>query len=640
MDYRREIDGLRAFAVVPVVLFHAGFQGFSGGFVGVDIFFVISGYLITGIILAEKEAGRFTLAAFYERRARRILPALFVVMFACLPFAWFWLLPREMRDFSESLLAVPLFLSNHLFLSESGYFQPAAEAKPLLHTWSLAVEEQYYLLFPPLLMLLWRFGKRATAAFLVVLGLASLALAHALLQSRPEAAFYILPTRAWELLIGALIGLGIFARLRPARWLREAGAASGLALIVYAILYFDSTTPFPGPHALVPTLGAALIILFAREQTLVGKLLAHRLPVGIGLISYSTYLWHQPLLAFARHISPGEPSKLLLGSLAVGAGALAYLTWKHVETPFRNRNRFSRRQIFGYALAGSLFFVILGIVGTLSKGLESRLNPAQLELIALEKYEYRDIYRSGSCFIELNQNAERFSDDCRSKDAAKATLIWGDSHAAALSYGLRQILELGQYTASACPPLVSGMGEWRPKCQQLNDIVREEIQQTRPGHIILHANWVDYDKIDLLLQLEKTIAFIRQAAPQARITIVGPVPQWPPSLPAYIAKKHLRLDEVELLFSPKFAELEQMDEKLAKLAATNQVGFLSSLRALCQDSRCQATIASEGKKVLTMWDYGHLTREGSILLSGKLFTSTEMTLPCSAAKPNTGEPRC
>ena len=205
MKYRAEIDGLRALAVIPVILYHAGFKLFSGGYVGVDVFFVISGYLITTIILAELEAGTFSLIHFYERRARRILPALFVVMFACLPFAWFWLLPSVMKTFSESLIAVSTFLSNFYFYNQSGYFEAAAELKPLIHTWSLAVEEQYYVLFPLFLMLTWKLGKRSIVGLLAIMFVISLASAQWLSIEHKSFDFFMLPTRGWELLIGAFI---------------------------------------------------------------------------------------------------------------------------------------------------------------------------------------------------------------------------------------------------------------------------------------------------------------------------------------------------------------------------------------------------------------------------------------------------
>jgi peptidoglycan/LPS O-acetylase OafA/YrhL len=234
MIYRKEIDGLRALAVLPVILFHAGFELFSGGFIGVDVFFVISGYLITTIILAELEQGKFSLINFYERRARRILPALFLVMFVCIPFAWFWLLPSDMKDFSQSLVAVSFFASNILFWRESGYFDAAAELKPLLHTWSLAVEEQYYVLFPLFLMLFWKLGKRWILLTLGLAFLASLALAQWAAYAKPSAAFYLLPTRGWELLIGAFTAFYLSQPKRKefGKTAGEVGGCLGLALIL------------------------------------------------------------------------------------------------------------------------------------------------------------------------------------------------------------------------------------------------------------------------------------------------------------------------------------------------------------------------------------------------------------------------
>ncbi len=289
--------------MLPVILFHAGFDTFSGGFIGVDVFFVISGYLITNIILTELENGTFSTVNFYERRTRRIFPALFFVMFACIPFAWLWLLPSDMKDFSLSLVAVSLFISNFLFWHESGYFSTAAELKPLLHTWSLAVEEQYYVLFPLFLMLFWKFGKRLILVSLGLVFFASLAIAHWAAYAKPSAAFYLLPTRGWELLIGAFIAFYLSQANRKVfgKGLSEFGACLGLTLIFYAIFTFSKRTPFPGFYALIPTLGTTLVLLFATERTAAGKFLGNKVFVGIGLVSYSAYLWHQPLFAFARH---------------------------------------------------------------------------------------------------------------------------------------------------------------------------------------------------------------------------------------------------------------------------------------------------------------------------------------------------
>lgn len=312
--YRPEVDGLRALAVIPVILFHAGFELFSGGFVGVDIFFVISGYLITTILLVEKSAGRFSIVGFYERRARRILPALFFVILACLPFAWLWMTPDRLREFSQSIVAVTVFASNVLFWKSSGYFDASAEEKPLLHTWSLGVEEQYYLLFPLFLILTWRLGRKNQAWLILSMATISLALCEWAWRNHPMANFYLAPTRAWELLIGSLLAFAAFDRplyQRVTERLADALSFFGMLLVFWSIFYFDKTTPFPSLFALAPILGTALILGFSGAKTIAAKLLSTKWVVAIGLISYSAYLWHQPLFAFARLRSTESPSLLV-----------------------------------------------------------------------------------------------------------------------------------------------------------------------------------------------------------------------------------------------------------------------------------------------------------------------------------------
>ena len=388
MDYRREIDGLRALAVLPIILFHAGFETFSGGFVGVDVFFVISGYLITTIILAEFEQGKFSLVTFYERRARRILPALFLVMLVCIPFAWVLLTPVDLNSFAKSLVAVPLFISNIFFWRDGGYFETAAELKPLLHTWSLAVEEQYYVLFPLFLMLFWRLAK---SWILIILGLvfvASLTAAQWAAYAKPTAAFFLLPTRGCELLIGAFAAfyLSQANRLDFGRSLNELAGWLGVALILYAVFAYNKTTPIPGFHALVPSLGTVLIILFATQQTTVGKFVGNKAFVGIGLISYSAYLWHQPVLAFARHWLK-EIDKLLILLLVVFVLTIAYFSWKFIEQPFRAKGRFDRKFVFLATFIGALFFISAGYF-------TSKIDFAREEIMAKELASHGVIYSS------------------------------------------------------------------------------------------------------------------------------------------------------------------------------------------------------------------------------------------------------
>ncbi len=436
MRHRQEIDGLRAVAVVPVILFHAGFSIFSGGFIGVDIFFVISGYLITSIILAECNDGRFSVVRFYERRARRILPALAVVILACIPFAWMWMLPEQLKDFASSAVAVALFSSNILFWRQSGYFNPLAEQKPLLHTWSLAVEEQYYMLFPLFILLMWRFGRRPLFSAIVLIAGVSLLLSEIGIRTVPTATFYLAPTRAWELLVGSLCALAQFQR--PQRTNNVLGLA-GLGLIVYAIFCFDASTPFPSLYALVPVIGAALIILFAPQGTWVARLLSMRGFVGIGLISYSAYLWHQPLFAFARIHSLRQPSVLLMATLCALSLVLAYLSWRFVEQPFRRREgrllAGAPKVLTAAAIATGLM-IAAGIGGYLARGFPKRMPATVLALSSAD----RDINPlSESChyseFLHRVSVPDLPARLCITGNAEKpiTVAILGDSHASAIA---------------------------------------------------------------------------------------------------------------------------------------------------------------------------------------------------------------
>lgn len=388
MEYRREIDGLRAIAVVSVILFHAGFQAFSGGYVGVDVFFVISGFLITSIILSERKSGKFSLVNFYERRARRILPALFFVMFACLPFAWLWLLPADMESFSQSMVAITAFISNIFFWSERGYFGTAVDLKPLLHTWSLGIEEQYYFIFPLLLIFLLKRRQGFAYITLAAIGVVSLLSSVWLTRVHVDSAFYLLPTRFWELLMGSFVALvrfnggGTKTVANTPDWRSEALGALGLALIIGPVFFFSKNTLFPGYAVLLPTVGTALIIHYSGRESLTGRLLGNRPLVGIGLISYSAYLWHQPLFAFARHQNGGnEPDSLVFAALIFATLALSYLSWRYIENPFRNKALYSRKRIFALSLVFLVFFAAIGIIGWKSGGLLYRYSPEDQRLL-------------------------------------------------------------------------------------------------------------------------------------------------------------------------------------------------------------------------------------------------------------------
>ena len=306
--YRPEIDGLRALSVLSIIFFHAKLSLFKGGYVGVDVFFVISGYLITSIILDDIKNNRFSILFFYERRVRRILPALVLVMLLCVPAAWLILLPHQIKDFGQSLVATSLFSGNILFWLESGYFEPSSELKPLLHTWSLSVEEQFYLLFPLSLLLLKGLKSNVAFTFFLIIGVISFLWGNYLYLNDPYGNFYLLPTRAWQLIAGVLCGFLVHNSTVKHNSLLP---MIGLVLVVLSFFYLDKETIFPSIASTIPVVGAALVILFSSNTSIVTKVLSYRLLVGVGLISYSAYLVHHPIFSFARSYLNSEPSMIV-----------------------------------------------------------------------------------------------------------------------------------------------------------------------------------------------------------------------------------------------------------------------------------------------------------------------------------------
>ena len=440
MNYRAEIDGLRAIAVVPVLFFHAAIYPFSGGYVGVDIFFVISGYLITGILLKEIEQGSLSVVGFYNRRIRRIYPAVFATIIVSAIAAAFVLYADDLKDFGQSVIATLTFMSNVLFWHETNYFAPNAEFKPLLHTWSLAVEEQFYVLFPLLLAVLAKRGRRNQFAVIAFLTAASFAAAEIASLRFPASAFFLLPFRAWELSAGALLALYETGRARPAGRVASTGAAVGLLLIAYAIVSLDLETPFPGRWALLPVCGAVLVIRFAQPSNLIGRVLGSPVAVAVGLISYSLYLVHQPIFALYRYARVVEPSRLEMVGLIALSFVLAAISWKLVEQPFR-RARYRSRTVFASAACGSLILISLGAVAHLNAGFPSwtlaRLSPQQAVVYRnlLEERGRIDKVADSNKFTEcvfrtgkLNEIFRRQFADC-AEEHGTAIIIVGDSHA-------------------------------------------------------------------------------------------------------------------------------------------------------------------------------------------------------------------
>lgn len=518
MNYRKEIDGLRAVALIPVLFFHAGFESLSGGFVGVDVFFVISGYLITSLILGEKRAGTFSLANFYERRARRILPALFLVVFACMPFAWLWMLPHEMKYFANSVIANSIFLSNLYFSTFGSYFGAVTETMPLLHTWSLAIEEQFYALFPLLLLLSWNRGRRWLIS--VVLAIAACSFLFAQLGGNlnfappyiePElrwfdqprwGSFYMTPGRVWELMFGAAIAIYALGKSLPdTRW-NQYLAALGIAMIAYATVVFDSLTPFPSVYSLIPTVGTVLVITFASSNTMVGRLLSMPLLVGIGLISYSAYLWHLPLFAFSRLRSIREPEMWVYLVLMAVTFVLAYLSWHFVEKPFRNRQRTNRNHVVYVAVVATTAALAFGIAGHRSEGFESRVTADVGAML-----EYRKYTDMGLDFCRPNFHPANVAESqcVVGAQTPPSIALLGDSHARALAhqFGVRANetnKSVSMLIRDGCAPVTGlffpGTPEYRD-CDPFNMFVYEHLARNEATNVIvLVARWTGYMESD------------------------------------------------------------------------------------------------------------------------------------------------
>jgi len=633
LNYRKEIDGLRAVAVLPVIFFHAGAEYLSGGFVGVDVFFVISGYLITTIIVKERALGTFTLTKFYERRARRILPALFFVIIMCLPFAWVWMMPDQLKAFSQSIAAITVFSSNILFWLQSGYFSPSADFLPLLHTWSLAVEEQYYLFFPLYILLTWRFGLRFIVITLSIAGVASLLLAHWGAYHVPSASFYLLPTRLWELLIGSLIAIYMFHRDeqrsidKTNHYLaREIGSFAGLSLIFYSMLYYDEFTPFPSLFTLVPTVGAALVIVFCTPRTLVGKVLSNKILVGIGLISYSAYLWHQPLFAFARikHMSkPDVGFMILLGALTLG---LAWFSWKYIEQPFRNKLRLQRNTIFRTALVCSFAMCILGFTGYKLHGFpQQRFDSAQLEILSGESYWDPNSKASKHCFVGPKQSFDNFDNSC-AVDAPGSVeyFVWGDSFAKSLSRGFDlHRTDTAHLTASGCPPILELSVPDRPRCASINQHILGEIEKWSPAFVILHANWLRYTELNPLELLASSIKRILAVNPTGQIYIVGNVPQWYSDLANILVAQDIKMDQLQSLHPTQLNELREIDLQIQSAVQESNVVFVSALDKFCQDALCAAVLSYNNSYMPVSNDFGHLSEAGASWLVEQILVDIE-----------------
>ncbi len=627
LPYRADIDGLRALSVLAVVLYHAGVPLVGGGFVGVDVFFVISGFLITSLILHEQAAGTFSLTSFYNRRIRRILPALFVMMGATAAAGWFLLAPGDYMRLGRSIIGAAASISNVQFWLESGYFDTAAAEKPLLHTWSLGVEEQFYLLFPLYLILIARWLSRWRLPLTVMICTISFAIGAVGAVHDPVAAFYLPQSRLWELLVGGLLAMGILPVLtRPAA--RTGAALLGLGLIAGSALLYSNDTTFPGLAALPPTLGAALVIWSgAGGGSIAARALSTRPLVFLGKISYSLYLWHFPLLAFGFYVGLGDPPPVAIAGLVALALLLSVLSWIFVEQPARRAGAMLPwRRVAGSAAAGVLALFLSGIALQAQGGFPARMAEEPQRLIASQPLRNPD---RQACYASAPSRIAT-GNLCMMGDAAATPsfVLWGDSHGemlrAAVGSAASAAGQAGWFAGEqGCAPLIGVTRPERPLCREIGEAYLRMIVET-PAivDVVIAARWAFWSEgvryahesgmppatlvlvetplehgldnhATLAAGLERTITALLAAG--KRVWLVGPVPEVGYDVPRYFYLRSLGFAR-DLEIAPTVAVFGQRQRfvltLLSDLERRYPIRTIWPHERLCGDVGCE--IARDG----------------------------------------------
>lgn len=625
--YRPDLDGLRGIAVAAVVAYHLDLPFVTGGFVGVDIFFVLSGFLITRLIAAELRAGRFSIARFYERRIRRIVPALIFVCACTTVAAMAFLLPDELQRYASSLMAAALSYSNIWFFQHSGYFDPGSGTQPLLHTWSLGIEEQFYVVFPLVLMAVFRWWPRALGATIWLAFAASLAASIAFLPAHPTATFYLLHTRAWELLAGSIVALGLLPR--PAsRAQSEAAAAVGLAAIAVSIFAFSSKTPFPGAAALLPCIGTAMAIWAGegsskeRPIALGTRFLTFRPLMLLGLISYSLYLWHWPLIVFTKILTAERLSGIEQLALATVAICLATGTWYFVEQPFRQRGSagFTPRAIFrsGTIAIGALAASASVLVGL--NGMPQRFPDAVLQIAAAQAdaSPLRE-----KCHFH-GEGKRSYDDTCIiGDDVAPSVIVYGDSHGAEFSAALGEFAKarhasVRQITASGCPPAAGFTFPADDRCQHYNDGIIDRLTAISPTTVVLATYSLAWDREypdQFWPSFERTIATLQAAG--HRVVVLGPVPDHPEAsgIPAEVARWTAKgRDPNDFSFKYGAKQVHAVEARLSAIATEHGAVFVPVSSELCSDKSCKPY--ADG--AVLYFDNNHLSMSGAQLIASRL----------------------
>lgn len=649
LKYRPDIDGLRAIAILSVVGYHAFPNVVKGGFIGVDIFFVISGYLISTIIFDSLERNSFSFVEFYSRRIKRIFPALLLVLITCFIFGWFMLLPDEYKQLGKHIAGGAGFVSNFLLWHESGYFDAAAETKPLLHLWTLGIEEQFYIVWP---LLLW-FAQKLRLNLLtisMVIVVISFALNIGKVSEDAAAAFYSPQTRFWELLGGSVLAhLTLRSRMLPrfkaleGRWLsqttyaqtpeadgktlRTIQSALGAVLIAIGILVITKDRSFPGWWAMLPTLGAVLVISAGKQAWLNRAVLSSRALVWIGLISYPLYLWHWPLLSFARIVESETPSPEVRTAAVLISIVLAWMTYTLIEKPIRFGRHSKAKTITPLFL-----MVVVGYAGYNCfkwDGFIFRFSKEVTLLVSPVDFKFSSYIRDNICHLH-NFSLEQHDLSCSEKKRP-LLFLWGDSAAAAIYPGLKKLQNqydfgITQLTAAACPPLLDLTSEnliQRKNCNVVNQIVFERLKKEKPEVILLHSVWnfpvaFTIGNDELVQKLTETIVKIKNDLPASSIILIGPLPQWRIS-PQNDSLKKLRNDIIlkEPDVMQKAIRFDDLDSLLMKTSFNLGVTYISAIKYLCTDEGCISRIGDTHLNWIGV-DRIHLSKAGSEFFIDKI----------------------
>jgi peptidoglycan/LPS O-acetylase OafA/YrhL len=602
--YRPDIDGLRAVSILLVVGYHAQASLVPGGFIGVDIFFVISGFLITGIILSQIEAGTFSALGFYARRIRRIFPALIVVLSATYLAGWFLLLPDGFAELGKNIAASVGFVSNLFQLRQAGYFAPASADDPLLHLWSLGIEEQFYIVWPGVLLLValakWR------PLYILALAVASFAVGLLIFAGYKEWSFYSPIPRAWELLAGSLLAERQIARhdfLKAGfAHQHDLQATLGLALIASAAIGLNSDSMFPGVSALLPVLGAVLLIL-SPSSLINRRFLSSPVMVLIGLISYPLYLWHWPLLSYLGIIRSGGPNFLEVWAAVVLAGVLSYLTYRFIELPLRRRPQIVPKLAFGLASLG-----VIGIATMAASGFDLRFSPEIREIARIEPQDNAGL--RDKCFVE---SGFEFGSDCIEPGNKPLLFLWGDSTAASLYPGLREAatahdFRMAHFEVAGCPPiLATGLVA---RCDQLSDKVFAHIKASRPDIVLVHAMWGPKSDLDGLKQTVDRLLALKVP----RLIILGPVPVWKRGLPLALVNFYRFHHAIPDRLRGSIVSGDESDAQMDAFGRQAGVEYISAWKVFCNSDGCLTRTGPTAADVVAT-DLVHLSDSGSRFLA-------------------------